>query len=74
MKIVGLTGGIGSGKSTVAEMFKELDVPVYDSDFEAKRLMIDSAKLMTLLLFPFGDGGDDFEDEVFVTLHVTACA
>ena len=45
MKIVGLTGGIGSGKSTVAEMFKELGVPVYDSDFEAKRLMIDSAKL-----------------------------
>ncbi len=36
---VGLTGGIGSGKSTVAEIFKVLDVPVYNSDNEAKRIM-----------------------------------
>lgn len=39
MMIVGLTGGIGSGKSTVARIFKELGVPVYDSDKEAKLLM-----------------------------------
>lgn len=38
MKIVGLTGGIGSGKSTVAEFFKDLDIPVYIADQEAKRL------------------------------------
>jgi len=38
MKIVGLTGGIGSGKSTVASMFKELGVPVYIADLEAKKL------------------------------------
>ncbi|MGV6828093.1 MAG: dephospho-CoA kinase [Flavobacteriales bacterium] len=38
MKIVGLTGGIGSGKTTVAKMFKELGVPVYISDVEAKKL------------------------------------
>ncbi len=37
--IVGLTGGIGSGKSTIAKLFKELGVPVYDSDKEAKNLM-----------------------------------
>ena len=37
--IVGLTGGIGSGKSTVARFFKELGVPVYDSDKQAKNLM-----------------------------------
>ena len=42
MKIVGLTGGIGSGKSTVAQMFRELGVPVYDSDKEAKELMTSS--------------------------------
>ncbi len=42
MIIVGLTGGIGSGKSTVANMFRELNVPVYDSDLEAKELMTSS--------------------------------
>lgn len=37
--IVGLTGGIGSGKTTIAGFFKELGVPVYHSDDEAKKLM-----------------------------------
>lgn len=45
MMIVGLTGGIGSGKSTVAKMFEELGVPVYDSDKEAKKLMMASAEV-----------------------------
>jgi len=38
LKIVGLTGGIGSGKTTVAAMFKDLGVPVYIADVEAKKL------------------------------------
>lgn len=42
MKIVGLTGGIGSGKTTVATMFKQLGVPVYIADEEAKKLMVKS--------------------------------
>ena len=37
--IVGLTGGIGSGKSTVGKLLEELGVPVYNSDTEAKQLM-----------------------------------
>ncbi|MGM0635011.1 MAG: dephospho-CoA kinase [Bacteroidota bacterium] len=37
--IVGLTGGIGSGKTTVAKMFKEKGIPVYIADDEAKKLM-----------------------------------
>jgi len=36
---VGLTGGIGSGKSFVARVFESLDIPVYYSDKEAKSLM-----------------------------------
>ena len=35
-KIVGLTGGIGSGKTTVAKMFENLGVPIYIADLEAK--------------------------------------
>lgn len=36
---IGLTGGIGSGKSTVAKVFEVLGIPVYKADDEAKRLM-----------------------------------
>jgi dephospho-CoA kinase len=43
--IVGLTGGIGSGKTTVAKFFKELGVPVYNSDKQARKLMKNSKKL-----------------------------
>jgi len=38
MKLVGLTGGIGSGKTTIANMFADLGVPVYIADVEAKKL------------------------------------
>ncbi|WP_306352505.1 dephospho-CoA kinase [Flavobacterium sp. '19STA2R22 D10 B1'] len=38
-KIVGLTGGIGSGKTTIAKYFESLGVPIYIADSEAKKLM-----------------------------------
>lgn len=38
MKVIGLTGGIGSGKSTVAKIFESLGIPVFNSDYEAKKL------------------------------------
>lgn len=38
-KIIGLTGGIGSGKSTIAKFFSELGVPVYVADTQAKKIM-----------------------------------
>ena len=44
-KVIGLTGGIGSGKTTVSKMFKSLGVPVYNADLEAKKLMQSSFEL-----------------------------
>lgn len=44
-KIIGLTGGIGSGKTTVANEFSSLGVPVYITDLEAKNLMQSDAVL-----------------------------
>ena len=38
-KIIGLTGGIGSGKSRVVKLFESLNVPCYIADIEAKRIM-----------------------------------
>tara|TARA_B100001059_G_scaffold80950_1_gene78860 strand:+ start:1872 stop:2459 length:588 start_codon:yes stop_codon:yes gene_type:complete len=54
MKVIGLTGGIGSGKSTIAKVFKSKSVPVYDSDSSAKTLMNSSEKLKLKLIECFG--------------------
>ena len=53
--IVGLTGGIGSGKTTVAKMFEVLGVPVYVSDIEAKKLMVTSSAIIKSVTALFGD-------------------
>jgi len=57
--IVGLTGGIGSGKSTVAKMFVELGIPVYDSDMEAKELMVASSEVKTAITELLGEEAYD---------------
>lgn len=38
MKVIGITGGIGSGKSVVCNIFRQFGIPVYDADTEAKSL------------------------------------
>jgi dephospho-CoA kinase len=50
-----LTGGIGSGKSTVARMFEEFGVPVYFADDEAKNLMMTSLPLVAKIKERFGE-------------------
>ena len=52
---LGLTGGIGSGKSTVAKVFQELGVPVYFADIEAKKFLDEKAVIQKLVQY-FGDG------------------
>lgn len=53
--IVGLTGGIGSGKSTVAKMFSDLGIPVYIADDEAKTLMNTSPIIKEEIIKVFGN-------------------
>lgn len=52
---VGLTGGIGSGKSTVANIFKVLGIPVFDADSEAKKLMEEDSSLVNSIKKEFGE-------------------
>ncbi|MGI8597675.1 MAG: dephospho-CoA kinase [Chitinophagaceae bacterium] len=51
---VGLTGGIGSGKTTVAKIFEILGVPVYDADASTKNLYETNFELRQALMHHFG--------------------
>jgi dephospho-CoA kinase len=60
-KIVGLTGGIGSGKTTIAKHIKSLGIPVYIADDEAKKILLLPETLNSLkLVF----GNSIFDDEL----------
>jgi len=51
---IGLTGGLGSGKSTVAHIFEVLGIPVYYADAASKRLMNDDEKVKAAVQNAFG--------------------
>lgn len=53
--IVGLTGGIGAGKTLCASIFEELGVPVYNSDDRAKSLMVSDEQLVSQIKELFGE-------------------
>ena len=52
---VGVTGGIGSGKSTLCEMFAAQGVAIYDCDREAKRLMSENEDVRHRIIESFGE-------------------
>ncbi|PZF71011.1 dephospho-CoA kinase [Taibaiella soli] len=52
---VGVTGGIGSGKSTVCQVFRTLGIPVFNADDAAKWLMENDAKLISDIKALFGE-------------------
>jgi dephospho-CoA kinase len=52
---IGITGGIGSGKSTVAKVFEVLGIPVYYADAAAKRLMNENEEMKQKIKLQFGD-------------------
>lgn len=59
---VGITGGIGSGKSTVAKLFEVLGVPVYYADDAGKRLMNTDAQLKQKIIHQFS--GAAYKDDI----------
>lgn len=67
--IIGVTGGIGSGKSVVAALLRLMGVPVYDCDSRAKQLMDESCTLRDALVEAVGDkvyGADGKLDRRFL--------
>ena len=54
MKIIGLTGGIGSGKSTVARIFEAMGIPIYYADDRAKALYLEDQELQQQVIQHFG--------------------
>ena len=55
MKLIGITGGIGSGKSTIAKVFMSLSYPVYNSDTKAKEFINSNEELINSIKLSFGN-------------------
>lgn len=55
MLVIGLTGGIGSGKSTVASIFAEFQIPIIDTDVIARQLVTPGQATLDEIIDAFGD-------------------
>ena len=66
---IGITGGIGSGKSTVANVFEVLGIPVYYADDAAKKLMNEDAALKEKLIAIFGK--EIYQDGILNRSHLS---
>jgi len=70
---IGITGGIGSGKSVVCRIFSVLGIPVFDADTEAKRLMTDDTTLVDAIQAEFGEKAylpDGSLDRAYIAIQV----
>ena len=66
--IIGITGGIGSGKSTIAKQLREMGYRVYDTDNEAKRLIVEDTHVRQQIEQLFGS--EVYKDGVYQTALV----
>ena len=64
IKRIGLTGGIGSGKSTVAKLFELLQIPVYYADERAKYLMHHHSEVRKAIIALFGEAAYDEQQQL----------
>ena len=63
--IIGITGGIGSGKSVIAQQLRQMGYSVYDTDSEAKRLIVEDAHVRKQITSLFGE--EVYKDGVYQT-------
>ena len=66
--IIGITGGIGSGKSVIAKQLRQMGYEVYDTDSEAKRLVVEDAHVREQITALFGP--EAYKDGVYQTAFV----
>jgi dephospho-CoA kinase len=66
--IIGITGGIGSGKSVIAKQLRQMGYEVYDTDSEAKRLIVEDAHVREQITALFGP--EAYKDSVYQTAFV----
>lgn len=65
---IGLSGGIGSGKSSACKVFMALGIPVYTADVEAKKLMQNDTELQNEIVHIIGK--DAYTDGILQTKHI----
>ena len=66
--IIGITGGIGSGKSVIARQLRKIGYSVYDTDSEAKRIIVEDATVREQMTALFGE--EVYKDGVYQTALV----
>jgi dephospho-CoA kinase len=67
---IGITGNIGSGKTTVSKIFEVLGIPVFYADDEAKKVMVNDAILVAAIKQTFGPESY-FEDDTLNRKHIS---
>ena len=74
LPVIGLTGGIGSGKTTVAGILESLGIPVFDADARAKSLYQGNPDLRAWVVDRFGETCGCYQDGRLIDINRTALA